>query len=52
MVITLTKITAVSIAPNPVDAGAQYQISVTVTEETVTVSATPFAAAEIAAGEV
>lgn len=51
MEITLPEITEVTLAPNPVEAGAGYTIRVRVAERTVTVSATPFAASEIAAGE-
>lgn len=51
IIITLPKITAVSLIPNPIEVKAEYKISVGVTEEEISLYATPFAASEIAAGE-
>lgn len=49
--ITLPEIAAVSVAPNPVPAGAQYTVTVTVTEKTVILSPVWYESGEVYAGE-
>lgn len=49
--ITLPKITAVTITPNPVNAKASFILSVKVTEISKTLTPKPFMSGEVYAGE-